>query len=178
VVGCRTICRRSWLSRSRRPRRGGKLERAGCAPGVSNLCGSILTEIYLCHTCSCHETLRMETPGQGEAPARGVGAGAALWHARRLDSHGHLPARHVCLAVVLSKSRLDNGWLRPDIMCIGLRLRLCGGARRRWCTRRHGGSGCWLHRWRPCRVSGSSGGVVEAPCSPFGRDCQRPRHPQ
>jgi hypothetical protein len=25
---------------------------------------SILTEIYLCHTCSCHEILRMETPGQ------------------------------------------------------------------------------------------------------------------
>jgi hypothetical protein len=25
---------------------------------------SILTEIYLCHACSCHELLRMETPGQ------------------------------------------------------------------------------------------------------------------
>jgi beta-glucosidase-like glycosyl hydrolase len=25
---------------------------------------SILTEIYLCHPCSCHEILRMETPGQ------------------------------------------------------------------------------------------------------------------
>eukprot|EP01047_Picozoa_sp_COSAG01_P006649 COSAG01_NODE_243_length_20572_cov_24.956137_21_plen_209_part_00 len=25
---------------------------------------SILTEIYLCRTCSCHEILRMETPGQ------------------------------------------------------------------------------------------------------------------
>jgi hypothetical protein len=24
---------------------------------------SILTDIYLCHTCSCHEILRMETPG-------------------------------------------------------------------------------------------------------------------
>jgi hypothetical protein len=24
---------------------------------------SILTEIYLCHTCSCHEILRLETPG-------------------------------------------------------------------------------------------------------------------
>jgi hypothetical protein len=23
-----------------------------------------LTEIYLCHTCSCHGILRMETPGQ------------------------------------------------------------------------------------------------------------------
>jgi hypothetical protein len=26
---------------------------------------SILTEIYLCRACSCHEILRMETPGQG-----------------------------------------------------------------------------------------------------------------
>jgi hypothetical protein len=26
---------------------------------------SILTEIHLCHTCSCHEILRMESPGQG-----------------------------------------------------------------------------------------------------------------
>jgi hypothetical protein len=25
---------------------------------------STLTEIYLCHTCSCHEILRTETPGQ------------------------------------------------------------------------------------------------------------------
>ena len=25
---------------------------------------SVLTEIYLCHTCSCHEILKMETPGQ------------------------------------------------------------------------------------------------------------------
>jgi hypothetical protein len=29
---------------------------------------SILTEIYLCHTCFCHEILRMETPGQATAP--------------------------------------------------------------------------------------------------------------
>jgi hypothetical protein len=28
---------------------------------------SILTEIYQCHTCSCHEILRMETPGQVDA---------------------------------------------------------------------------------------------------------------
>ena len=28
---------------------------------------SILTEIYLCPACSCHERLRMETPGQGAA---------------------------------------------------------------------------------------------------------------
>eukprot|EP01047_Picozoa_sp_COSAG01_P036868 COSAG01_NODE_2898_length_6893_cov_45.927878_7_plen_87_part_00 len=27
---------------------------------------STLTEIYLCNTCSCHEILRVETPGQGD----------------------------------------------------------------------------------------------------------------
>jgi hypothetical protein len=31
---------------------------------------SILTEIYLCHTCSYHEILRMETPGQDELRRR------------------------------------------------------------------------------------------------------------
>jgi hypothetical protein len=31
---------------------------------------SILAEIYLCHTCHCHEILRMETPGQVEGCAR------------------------------------------------------------------------------------------------------------
>jgi hypothetical protein len=30
---------------------------------------SILTDIYLCRTCSCHEILRMETPGQDEFTA-------------------------------------------------------------------------------------------------------------
>jgi hypothetical protein len=34
---------------------------------------SISTEIYLCHTCPCHEMLRMDTPGQG-----GVVAGATV----------------------------------------------------------------------------------------------------
>jgi hypothetical protein len=32
---------------------------------------SVLTEIYLCHTCSCHERLRMETPGQVGRPPVG-----------------------------------------------------------------------------------------------------------
>jgi hypothetical protein len=31
---------------------------------------SILTEIYLCHTCSCHDILRMDTPGQGGGQRR------------------------------------------------------------------------------------------------------------
>jgi hypothetical protein len=37
---------------------------SGAFPSLTR---SILTEIYLCHSCSCHERLRMETPGQGEA---------------------------------------------------------------------------------------------------------------
>jgi hypothetical protein len=32
----------------------------------------ILTEIYLCHTCSCHEILRVETPGQARGLAERV----------------------------------------------------------------------------------------------------------
>jgi hypothetical protein len=52
----------------------GRISGAG-VPVVSIECArpfhpwlSILTDIYLCHTCSCHEILRMETPGQGGLP--------------------------------------------------------------------------------------------------------------
>jgi hypothetical protein len=38
---------------------------------------SIWTEIYLCHTSSCHETLRMETPGQGGGRGSLAGGAAA-----------------------------------------------------------------------------------------------------
>jgi hypothetical protein len=38
---------------------------------------SILTEIYICHTCSCHEILRADTPGQAAARS-----GAEPWLAR------------------------------------------------------------------------------------------------
>jgi hypothetical protein len=56
---------------------------------------SILTEIYLCRTCSCHEILRVETPGQGgrasHPSAGGAGAqrpegeGEGAVHARCID---------------------------------------------------------------------------------------------
>jgi hypothetical protein len=35
-----------------------------------------LADIYLCHTCSCHEILRMETPGQVAADRKAVQVGA------------------------------------------------------------------------------------------------------
>eukprot|EP01047_Picozoa_sp_COSAG01_P023363 COSAG01_NODE_1412_length_10404_cov_48.915478_3_plen_91_part_00 len=35
-----------------------------------------MADIYLCHTCSCHEILRMETPGQALAHQDG---GVALY---------------------------------------------------------------------------------------------------
>jgi hypothetical protein len=39
---------------------------------------SILTEIYLCHACSCQNILRTETAGQAQPPhGAGAGAGAA-----------------------------------------------------------------------------------------------------
>jgi serine/threonine protein kinase len=52
---------------------------------------SILTDIYLCRTCSCQEILRMETPGQGisrdkaqdsaNQTAMMTGIGSVLWMA-------------------------------------------------------------------------------------------------
>jgi hypothetical protein len=55
---------------------------------------SILAEIYLCHTCSCQEILRMETPGQDQGTAHHVGAagGAGV---RRLNGPP-CPARTLC----------------------------------------------------------------------------------
>jgi hypothetical protein len=51
--------------------------RAGRSPAAR---GSVLTEIYLCHACSCHEIIDGNTPGQvarvkAEAAARGHGGG-------------------------------------------------------------------------------------------------------
>eukprot|EP01043_Picozoa_sp_COSAG02_P089219 COSAG02_NODE_26219_length_638_cov_0.834879_1_plen_112_part_00 len=40
-----------------------------------------MTEIYLCHTCSCHEILRTETPGQVG------GSGNTALHAAAFNGH-------------------------------------------------------------------------------------------
>jgi hypothetical protein len=37
---------------------------SGAFPALTRLTRSIVTGIYLCHTCACPEMLRMETPGQ------------------------------------------------------------------------------------------------------------------
>jgi hypothetical protein len=39
---------------------------------------SSLPEIYLCHTCSCHEMLTMETPGQVAALRSAIGPSKKL----------------------------------------------------------------------------------------------------
>jgi hypothetical protein len=48
--------------------------------------------MYLCHTCSCHEILRMETPGQGVATARtsasAAEAGATGWYVAAQSENG------------------------------------------------------------------------------------------
>jgi hypothetical protein len=75
-------------------RRANKPTVARCARRFQPL-RSILTEIYLCRTCSCHEILRVETPGQGgrasHPSAGGAGAqrpegeGEGAVHARCID---------------------------------------------------------------------------------------------
>jgi uncharacterized membrane protein YgcG len=51
---------------------------------------SILAEIYLCHTWSCHEILRMETPGQ----AGGEGGGDDVGRSARRGAHIPQPQHH------------------------------------------------------------------------------------
>jgi hypothetical protein len=58
------------------------LHRASVSGACPASTRSILAEIYLCHTYSCHEMLRVETPGQGGAAA----ADRAISEVR-----GHLP---------------------------------------------------------------------------------------
>jgi hypothetical protein len=47
---------------------------------------SILAEIYLCHACSAHEILRMETPGQGGTTPRIDAALARFRHRSALSA--------------------------------------------------------------------------------------------
>jgi hypothetical protein len=86
-------CARSWGRRGGRRRRScrgsGSARRGPRARWVRrafpSCTRSISTEIHLCHTCSYHEILRMDTPGQGTsrcgrtppAPPCCVGRGAA-----------------------------------------------------------------------------------------------------
>jgi hypothetical protein len=44
--------------------RGGSLDRQLVRQAFPSMMRFILTEIYLCHACSCRERLRVETPGQ------------------------------------------------------------------------------------------------------------------
>jgi hypothetical protein len=69
----------------------------------------IVTEIYLCHTCSCHEILRMETPGQvlahaevGEEAADAVGRAEleALW--------GDVAAREADISARVGRLRAER----------------------------------------------------------------------
>jgi hypothetical protein len=43
-------------------------QRAGAAAAASSFLAAVLTEMYLCNVCSCHETLRRN--GRGQSAAR------------------------------------------------------------------------------------------------------------
>jgi hypothetical protein len=49
---------------------------------------SILAEIYLCHTSSCHEILRTETPGRAAVRTGGVGARIITCRKHRCSAAG------------------------------------------------------------------------------------------
>jgi hypothetical protein len=90
--------------------------RAAGMPGVSILCCFILTEIYLCHTCSCHEILRMETPGQARSPSASTHSrasmGGAPWRpgaARRVLAHSPPRRRGERRDVGMLRSRPQSG---------------------------------------------------------------------
>jgi hypothetical protein len=53
----------------------------------------ILTEIYLCHACSCQEILRTETAGQGIAEIRSEHAGPTISFTEQMV---FITARVVC----------------------------------------------------------------------------------
>jgi hypothetical protein len=75
---------------------------------------SISAEIYLCHTCSCHEILRMETPGQ--VPVRWGGGGAyARAKLANLFWARELPRRHAAA-------------VRPTPACLPAGLPTCARA--------------------------------------------------
>jgi hypothetical protein len=141
---------------------------------------SILTEIYLCHACSCHEIEDMETPGQvpgartllfdgggqdlppclAAAPVEGGATSAA---AQQLCTSSDPQLRQAAAALFgppppSNGSRLLPGWVPSCPMCS-----LRGG----WCGCRAGAIGGTAKRVR-------SAAAVRAQRSPRPTDKPRP----
>jgi hypothetical protein len=159
---------------------GGR-QRVAREPGVSILeSESILTEIYLCHACSCHEIEDMETPGQvpgartllfdgggqdlppclAAAPVEGGATSAA---AQQLCTSSDPQLRQAAAALFgppppSNGSRLLPGWVPSCPMCS-----LRGG----WCGCRAGAIGGTAKRVR-------SAAAVRAQRSPRPTDKPRP----
>jgi hypothetical protein len=66
---------------------------------------SILTEIYLCHACSCQERLSTETAGQGRATSGRSGRGGGLIEAPWLANSGHGASITVPVPLALGPGR-------------------------------------------------------------------------
>jgi tetratricopeptide (TPR) repeat protein len=81
--------------------------RAAVRQAFPSMMQSILTEIYLCHTYSCHEILRAETPGQA-APIHELEC-AALRQAVRMTAAAKQESTGVRLLVrMLAQRRLEQ----------------------------------------------------------------------
>eukprot|EP01047_Picozoa_sp_COSAG01_P016029 COSAG01_NODE_811_length_13417_cov_6.641012_1_plen_611_part_00 len=81
--------------------------RAAVRQAFPSMLQSILTEIYRCHTCSCHEILRVETPGQA-APIHELEC-AALRQAVRMTAAAKQESTGVRLLVrMLAQRRLEQ----------------------------------------------------------------------
>ena len=70
---------------------------------------SMLTEIYLCHACSCHEISRMETPGQVKGPTAARSPPEAFdWAAAASPSAGSGGAYDLFQYVYKSANQKDD----------------------------------------------------------------------
>eukprot|EP01047_Picozoa_sp_COSAG01_P021286 COSAG01_NODE_1232_length_11111_cov_24.710770_1_plen_242_part_10 len=119
---------------------------------------SILAEIYLCHTSSCHEKLRTETPGRAAVRTGGVGARIITCRKHRCSAAG--------VTAVKGKAGAERAAVAAGHQCGGIgverRLHILVGAAGRsdqlggvcfvsWAGRvlsveREGGGGYFAHR--------------------------------
>jgi hypothetical protein len=80
----------SALHRGEPQRRGGSVGRGWLRWAFPSCMRSILTEIYLCHACSCHEIDERKRPGPGSGGTDGLAPDSAgnLWAVRTRSGFG------------------------------------------------------------------------------------------
>eukprot|EP01047_Picozoa_sp_COSAG01_P017855 COSAG01_NODE_955_length_12483_cov_19.703731_10_plen_243_part_00 len=131
-----------------------RAEGAAVSQAFPSLIRSILAEIYLCRACSCHEILRVETPGQA-AGARGVlvavgptagGGGPCVSQRRAQLKGGHDSAAGVKRPPVNQRwctIRLDSQVVHTQLARRGIRHRLRHSRAVVGC---HGSTSFWMAR--------------------------------